>query len=44
MSKNVIWWIGVKNPDLSEKYDGFGYYEYSKKLGNTFVKDLIVNL
>ncbi len=38
MSKNVIWWIGVKNPDLSEKYDGFGYYEYSKKTWQHFCK------
>jgi len=38
VSKNVIWWIGVKNPDLSEKYDGFGYYEYSKKTWQHFCK------
>jgi len=29
--KNVIWWIGVKNPDHAEKYGNFEYFEYSKK-------------
>jgi hypothetical protein len=31
MSKNVVWWIGIKNPSLSEKYGGFDYFEYSRK-------------
>ena len=31
MKKIVVWWIGVKNKDLSNKYGGFDYFEYSKK-------------
>ena len=31
MSKNVVWWIGVKNEELSDKYGGFDYFEYSRK-------------
>ena len=31
MSKNVVWWVGIKNTDLSKKYGGFDYFEYSKK-------------
>ena len=30
MKKNVVYWIGVKNPDLAEKYGNFDYFEYSK--------------
>ena len=30
MKKNVVYWIGVKNEDLSKKYGGFDYFEYSK--------------
>ena len=30
MSKNVVYWIGIKNPDLAEKYGNFDYFEYSK--------------
>jgi len=29
--KNVVWWIGVKNPDHTEKYGGFDYFDYSRK-------------
>jgi len=29
--KNVVWWVGIKNSDLSDKYGGFGYFEYSRK-------------
>tara|TARA_B100000508_G_C11447854_1_gene272378 strand:- start:12 stop:803 length:792 start_codon:yes stop_codon:yes gene_type:complete len=31
MSKNVIWWTAILNPNHTEKYGGFGYFEYSKK-------------
>ena len=30
MKKNVIYWIGINNPQLSEKYNNFEYFEYSK--------------
>tara|TARA_R100000008_G_C3572347_1_gene163007 strand:+ start:316 stop:1113 length:798 start_codon:yes stop_codon:yes gene_type:complete len=30
MKKNVIYWIGVKNSQLNDKYGGFEYFEYSK--------------
>ena len=30
MKKNVVYWIGVKNPDLAEKYGNFDYFEYSR--------------
>ena len=36
MSKNVIWWIGVKNPQLAEKYGGYDYFEYSKNTWKHF--------
>ena len=36
MSKNVIWWIGVKNPQLTEKYGGYDYFEYSKNTWKHF--------
>ena len=29
--KNIVWWIGVKNPDHTEKYGGFDYFDYSRK-------------
>ena len=29
--KNVVWWVGMKNKDLSDKYGGFEYFEYSRK-------------
>ena len=31
MKKNVIWWIGVNNKKLSEKYGNFDYFQYSRK-------------
>ena len=31
MAKNVVWWIGVKNKQLSDKYGGFEYFEHSRK-------------
>ena len=31
MSKNVVWWIGVKNEELSDKYGNFEYFEHSRK-------------
>ena len=30
MKKNVVYWIGIKNPDLSEKYGNYEYFQYSK--------------
>ena len=30
MKKNVIWWVGVKNPQLTEKYGNYEYFDYSK--------------
>ena len=29
--KNVIWWVGIINPEHKEKYGGYDYFEYSKK-------------
>ena len=31
MKKNVIWWVGVNNKNLSDKYGDFKYFEYSRK-------------
>ena len=31
MSKNVIWWVGVKNEQYSEKYGGWEWLDYSRK-------------
>ena len=31
MKKNIIYWIGIKNQNLSSKYGNFDYFEYSKK-------------
>ena len=28
--RNVVFWIGVKNPQLADKYGNFEYFEYSK--------------
>ena len=30
MKKNVIYWIGVKNPDHMDKYGDYDYFQYSK--------------
>ena len=31
MKKNVVWWIGVVNPEHNDKYGGYEYFEYSRK-------------
>tara|TARA_B100000287_G_scaffold165740_1_gene156296 strand:- start:3336 stop:4127 length:792 start_codon:yes stop_codon:yes gene_type:complete len=31
MKKNVIWWPALNNPNHSDKYGGFGYFEHSRK-------------
>ena len=31
MKKNVIWWPALKNLNHLDKYDGFKYFEYSRK-------------
>ena len=36
MSKNVIWWIGVINPQLNEKYGNYEYFDYSKNTWKHF--------
>tara|TARA_R110000744_G_scaffold342881_6_gene448111 strand:+ start:374 stop:1741 length:1368 start_codon:yes stop_codon:yes gene_type:complete len=36
MKKNVIWWIGVKNPQLNEKYGNYEYFDYSKNTWKHF--------
>jgi hypothetical protein len=39
MSKqNVVWWIGIKNEELSDKYGGFDYFEYSRKTWESWCK------
>ena len=30
MKKNVVWWIGIKNKNLSDKYGNFDYFQYSR--------------
>ena len=44
MKKNVIYWIGVINPEHKGKYGDYDYFEYSKIHGSIFVKSLIVIL
>jgi len=36
LKKNVIYWVGVKNPQLSQKYGNFEYFEYSKNSWQKF--------
>ena len=36
MKKNVIWWVGVKNPQLTEKYGNYEYFDYSKNTWKHF--------
>jgi len=36
--KNVIYWVGIKNLELSEKYGNFDYFEYSKNTWKYFCK------
>ena len=31
MKKNVVWWPALNNPNHSEKYGGFSYFEHSRK-------------
>jgi len=31
MKKNVVWWTGIVNPELNDKYGEYGYFEYSRK-------------
>ena len=31
MKKNVVWWPFIKHNDLSDKYGGYDYVEYSRK-------------
>ena len=31
IKKNVVWWVGVKNPEHTEKYGGYDYFDYSRK-------------
>tara|TARA_Y100000310_G_scaffold3230_1_gene4130 strand:+ start:214 stop:1032 length:819 start_codon:yes stop_codon:yes gene_type:complete len=38
MSKNVIWWVGIENPQLKEKYGNYDYFEYSKNTWKHFCK------
>ena len=38
MKKNVIYWIGVVNPDHNDKYGNFDYFEYSKNTWKHFCK------
>ena len=39
MSKqNVVWWIGVKNEALADKYGGFEYFEHSRKTWESWCK------
>ena len=40
--KNVIWWVGILNPEHKEKYGGYDYFEYSKKTWSIGVKKMIV--
>ena len=30
-SKNVVWWPAIKNPNHTEKYGGYDYFDYSRK-------------
>jgi len=30
MKKNIIYWIGIENPNLSKKYGDYEYFQYSK--------------
>ena len=31
MKKNVVWWTGIVNPELKDKYGEYEYFEYSRK-------------
>ena len=36
MKKNIIYWIGIENPQHTDKYGGFEYFEYSKNTWKHF--------
>jgi len=38
MKKNVIFWVGVINPDHRDKYGDYDYFEYSKNTWKHFCK------
>lgn len=38
MKKNVIFWVGVVNPDHKDKYGDYSYFEYSKNTWKYFCK------
>ena len=38
MKKNVIFWVGVINPDHKDKYGDYNYFEYSKNTWKYFCK------
>lgn len=38
MKKNVIFWIGIVNPDHHDKYGDYDYFEYSKNTWKHFCK------
>ena len=38
MKKNVIFWVGVINPDHKDKYGDYNYFEYSKNTWKHFCK------
>ncbi len=38
MKKNVIFWVGVINPDHKDKYGDYDYFEYSKNTWKHFCK------
>ena len=42
--KNVIWWVGVINPEHKEKYGGYDYFNILKGVGNIGVRKMIVIL
>ena len=41
MSKNVVWWIGVKSEQYSEKYGGWEWLEYSRKTWEYWCKKMM---
>tara|TARA_R110001606_G_scaffold399069_1_gene580306 strand:- start:1029 stop:2369 length:1341 start_codon:yes stop_codon:yes gene_type:complete len=38
MKKNVIFWVGIENPDHKDKYGNYNYFEYSKNTWKHFCK------
>ena len=39
MKKNVVWWVGINNPNHSEKFGGYEYFEYSRKSWEHWCKE-----